>query len=103
MNISAPIVVILTVFALLGIGLYCLLITRNLIRLVVGLQIVVKGAILALVLAGRLIGQPDIGQSMALTVIVADTIIAVIGLALAVQIKRRLNTLDLKDISTLKG
>ncbi len=103
MNISAPIVIVLMILGLLGIGIYCLLITRNMIRLVVGLQILAKAAMLALILVGKMRGQPSIGQSMALTVIVADTIIAVIGLALAVQIKRRLGTLDLNDLSTLKG
>jgi NADH:ubiquinone oxidoreductase subunit K len=39
---------------------------------------------------------------MALTVIVADTIVAVVGLALAVQVRHRLGTLDIKALSTLK-
>jgi len=102
MNFSIPVIIITTVIGLLGIGIYCLLLTRNLIRVVVGLQILTKGAMLALVFVGNLHGQPSVGQSMALTVIVADTIIAVIGLALAVQVKRRMGTLDLNDLSMLK-
>ncbi len=102
MNLSLPIIVMAAVIGLIGIGFYCLLVTRNMIRVVVALQIVVKGAMLALLLAGRMQGQLALGQSMALTVIVADTIVAVIGLALAVQIKRRLGTLDINDLSSLK-
>jgi NADH:ubiquinone oxidoreductase subunit K len=34
---------------------------------------------------------------------VADTVVAVIGLALGVQIQRRFGTIDLKDLATLKG
>lgn len=100
--LSTPIIVMAAVIGLLGIGVYCLLVTRNMIRVVVALQIIVKGAMLALVLVGRLRGQVALGESMALTVIVADTIIAVVGLALAVQVKRRLGTLDLNDLSSLK-
>lgn len=103
MTFSTPVVVLLMVLGLLGIGMYSILITRNMIRIVVGLQLMAKGAMLALILVGQMKGQPSIGQSMALTVIVADTIIAVIGLALAVQIKRRIGTLDLNDLSSLKG
>jgi len=44
-----------------------------------------KGVLIALVLAGKMQGQVALGQSLALTVIVADTVVAVIGLALAVQ------------------
>lgn len=100
--LNTPIIVMAAVIGLVGIGFYCLLVTRNMIRVVVGLQIVVKGAMLALVLIGQMRGQGALGQSMALTVIVADTIVAVLGLALAVQVKRRMGTLDLNDLSNLK-
>ena len=40
---------------------------------------------------------------MALTVIVADTIVAVMGIALGVQIRRRVGTLDVRELSSLKG
>lgn len=90
------------VAGLLSIGLYAVLIARNLIKVVVGLQILVKGAMLALIAAGQVAGQPDVGESLALTVIVADTIVAVVGLALAVQVRRRFGTLDLKLLSTLR-
>lgn len=99
---SLSTVVFVVVIGLIGIALYALLATRNLIKVIVALQLLVKGAILALVLAGRLTGQVDLGQTIGLTVIVADTIVAVIGLALAVQIRRYCGTLDLKELSTLR-
>ncbi len=91
------------VLGLFGVGLYGLLITRNLIKIVVALQILVKAAVLALVAAGRISGQVHLGQSLAVTVIVADTVIAVVGLALAVQVRRRFNTLDVQALSELRG
>ncbi len=95
--------VIAGALVLLGIGLYGLLVLRNLIKLVIALQILVKGAILALVAAGSLSGQTNLGQSLAVTLIVADTVVAVVGLALAVQVRRRFGTLDVKELSTLRG
>ncbi len=102
MNFNIPTIIITAVIGLFGIGFYSLLMTRNLIRVVVALQIIVKGAVLALVLVGSMVNQPGTGQSMALTVIVADTIVAVLGMAFAVQVKRRNGTLDLNDLSSLK-
>jgi NADH-quinone oxidoreductase subunit K len=96
-------VILIGVVALLGVGFYGLLITRNLIKVVMVLQILIKGVILSLVLAGTLGGNPGLGQSTAATVIVADTIVAVVGLALAVQVRRRFGTLDVPKISTLRG
>jgi NADH:ubiquinone oxidoreductase subunit K len=96
-------VVLIGVLGMLGIGFYGLLVTRNLIKMVAVLQILGKTAVLALVLAGKASGQINLGQSLVATVIVADTVVAVIGLALAVQIRRRFGTLDLHELSTLKG
>jgi len=96
-------IVLLGVIALLGVGFHGLLVTRNLIKVVMVLQILIKGAITALVLAGKLSGNLGLGQATAATVIVADTIVAVVGLALAVQVRRRFGTLDVPKISTLRG
>ncbi|HZW02305.1 MAG TPA: NADH-quinone oxidoreductase subunit K [Anaerolineaceae bacterium] len=102
MEFSIVTVAIVAVLCLVGVGLYALLIVRNLIRMIVALQILVKGAMLALVVAGRLNGQMELAQSLALTVIVADTIVAVVAMALAVQVQRHFGTLDIKALSTLR-
>lgn len=102
MNLPLPLIILLTIFCLAGTGLYCLLVTRNLIKVVIALQLMVKGAVLAFILAGNLTGQMNTAQTLALTVIVADTIVAVVGLALAVQIRLRTGSLDIKSLSTLK-
>ncbi len=90
------------VLCLLGVGLYGLLTIRNLFQVIIALQILVKGAIIALVAAGKISGQINLGQSLAVTVIVADTIVAVIGLALAVQVKRLTGSLDVNNLATLR-
>jgi NADH:ubiquinone oxidoreductase subunit K len=87
----------------LGIGLWGLLTCRNLIQLIIAVQILAKAAVFALVIAGKASGRINLGQSLAVTVIVADTIVTVVGLALAVQVRRRLGTLDVKALSTLRG
>lgn len=102
MNIDLSQAVFLAVLALVGTGIYGLLVVRNLIKVVVALQILVKGAMLALLLAGRFAGQQFVGESMALTVIVVDTIVSVVALALAVQVRRRFGTLDIQALSTLR-
>jgi NADH:ubiquinone oxidoreductase subunit K len=103
MNLSPMNVILLGIAGLLGVGFYGLLITRNLIKIVMMLQVLIKAVVLAMVFAGKVSGNLGLGQSAAATVIVADTIVAVIGLALAVQVKRRCGTLDVPQISLLKG
>ena len=95
--------VLIGVVLLLVVGFYGLLITRNLIKIVLVLQILVKAVVVALVLGGKASGNLGLGQSLAATVIVADTVVAVVALALAVQVRRRVGTLDLAKISSLRG
>lgn len=103
MSFSALNIGLLGVVGLLGIGFYGLLICRNLIKIVIALQILVKAALLGLVAAGNVSGHVNLAQSLAITVIVADTVVAVVGMALAVQIRRRLGSLDVRELSTLRG
>ncbi len=102
MSATAFNIVVIGTLALVGVGLYALLAVRNLIKVIVALQILVKGALLALVAAGAASGKVNLGQSLATTVIVADTVVAVVGLALAVQVRRRVGTLDVQALGSLK-
>lgn len=103
MTVSMTDVALIGILCLLGIGFYGLMAMRNLIKVIVALQILGKAALFALLMAGKAAGQVNLGQSLAVTVIVADTVVAVVGLALAIQVKRRFGTLDVKAISTLRG
>ncbi|HUM24774.1 MAG TPA: NADH-quinone oxidoreductase subunit K [Anaerolineales bacterium] len=103
MNLTVLNIILFGIIGLLGVGVYGLLITRNLIKVVMVLQILVKAVILAFVFSGKVSGNLGLGQSIAATVIVADTIVAVVGLALAVQVRRRVGTLDAPQVSTLRG
>lgn len=90
------------VVLLLGVGLYGLLVSRHLIKVIVALQIMIKSALLAVIVAGDAVGQVNLAQSIALTIIVVDTIAAVLALALIVQIKRRTGTLDAAEMARLR-
>ena len=102
MNLTWENSLLVGVLALLGIGLYSLMMSRNLIKVMIALQILVKSALLGIVLAGDISGQINLSQSLAITVIVADTIVAVIGIALVVQIRRQVGTMDVKELSRLR-
>lgn len=88
---------------LLGIGAYGLMSSRSFMRIIIALQLMVKGALIMLVIAGQLTGQMHTGQSLAITVITVDTLVMVIGLALAVQIKTNTGTLDVDEIIDAEG
>jgi len=103
MNLTPFSITLIGVLGLLGVGLYGLMVSRNLIKIVVALQIMVKAALLGLVAAGNVSQQINLGQSLAITVLVADTVVVVVGMALAVQIRRQLGSMDVKELSSLRG
>lgn len=103
MNLTPSYVGLIGVLGLLGVGFYGLLTTRNLFRIIIALQILVKATLLGLIVAGSTSNQINMAQSLAITVIVADTVVAVIGIALSIQIRRQLGTLDVKELSKLRG
>ena len=57
MSLSPFNIIFVGVIGLLGIGFYGLMLCRNLIKIVVALQILVKAALLGLIAAGHLNGQ----------------------------------------------
>lgn len=91
------------VLGLLGVGFYGLLASRNLIKVIIALQILGKAAVLGLLVAGYASGQIGLSQSLGITVIVADTIVAVIGMALAIQVRRQMHMLDVTELARLRG
>jgi NADH:ubiquinone oxidoreductase subunit K len=88
---------------LLGLSWYGLIVTRNIIKLVAVLQIMVKAVLLMVIAAGASSGQLALAQSMGITILIADTIVVVIALALAVRIFQVTGTLDVSHLASLKG
>jgi NADH:ubiquinone oxidoreductase subunit K len=102
MNPSSINILAACVLALFGVAIYGLLVTRNLIKIMILLQIIVKAAVLGLVVAGKMNGQINLSQSIAVTVIVADTVVAIVGLALAIQARQIIGTLDANALSKFR-
>lgn len=100
MNIEA--VALVGAVGLLAIGLYALMTTGNLLKVVIALQILSKAAVIALLLAGVASGHLNLGQSLAITAIVVDTVTAIVALALAVKVRKRSATFDVRALSTLR-
>jgi NADH-quinone oxidoreductase subunit K len=85
------------------IGVYMLVLYRNLLRLIVAVEIVAKGVTLVFLSAG--IYRQDIGfiQSLLVTFIIVETVLAAIILALAVRAQKIYGSLDIRNLSKLKG
>ncbi|MBD3401427.1 NADH-quinone oxidoreductase subunit NuoK [candidate division GN15 bacterium] len=87
---------------LFSLGVIGLLVRRNVIFILMSLEIMLNAAGLAFVAAGARWGQAD-GQVMFVFILAMAAAEVAIGLALVLQIYKRLQTLDIDLASLLKG
>jgi len=88
---------------LLLIGLICLLTRKRIIKQVIGLSIMLQGALLTIVEAGRVNGDLQVAQSMVVSALVVETIILAIVLVLIVNVFRYHPRGRVDDLDTLRG
>jgi len=87
---------------LFGIGLIGLLVRRNVLFVLMSIEIMLNAAGLAFVVAGARWGQAD-GQVMFIFILAMAAAEVSVGLALVVQIYARLKTLDVDAASGMRG
>ncbi|MCM8821391.1 MAG: NADH-quinone oxidoreductase subunit K [Candidatus Omnitrophica bacterium] len=88
--------------ALVFIGLYCILMRRNMLRLLIGLEIVSKGICL-LIISGGYPHRLFLAQALVITVIVIEVCVMAIGLSLVIRAYEQSESIDIRTFSNLKG
>ncbi|MFC3285640.1 NADH-quinone oxidoreductase subunit NuoK [Litchfieldella rifensis] len=87
---------------LFTLGLAGLMVRRNMVFVLMSLEVMLNAAGLAFIVAGTAWGQAE-GQVMFLLVITLAAAEASVGLALLIQLHRRFRTLDLDAASRMRG
>jgi NADH-quinone oxidoreductase subunit K len=88
--------------ALFALGLMGLLLRRNVLFVLMSLEVMLNAAALAFIAAGSRWVQPD-GQIMFILIVSLAASEAAVGLALVLQVYRRYVTLDTDSLSGMKG
>ena len=96
---EAGLLVASTLFLL---GLIGVLVRRNLLFVLMSIEIMLNASGLAFVAAGSRWGQPD-GQVMFLFILTMAAAEVAVGLALVLQLYHRFKTLDVDAASNLRG
>ncbi|MCL4561288.1 MAG: NADH-quinone oxidoreductase subunit NuoK [Chloroflexi bacterium] len=87
---------------LFSLGLVGVLIRRNVVFILLSVEIMLNAAGLGFVIAGSHWGQAD-GQIMFIFILTMASAEVSVGLALAIQLYHRLKTLDTNSISKMRG
>lgn len=94
---------IIFVILLLIAGLYCILVTRNVIRVMIGIELLTKAVTLLLIMAGYATGQTALGQALAITLIIIEVVVMAIMAGVILSIYRHNESLDARNLRSLKG
>ena len=97
------VVILMVAGALFAIGVFSLVSRGNLIKMVMGLELLGKGVSLLFVLGGYLSGNTGVSQAVVFTLIAIEAVVAGLALALALVIlaRRVWKTFDIAAISRL--
>lgn len=87
---------------LFALGLLGVLVRRNIIFMLMSIEVMLNAAGLAFVVAGAAWGQPD-GQVMFIFILAMAAAEISVGLALVISMYRKFNTVDTNAANKMKG
>ena len=102
-GLNIPLNHILLIASLLFvIGMLGLMIRRNIIFILMSLEVMLNSAALAFVAAGAHWGQPD-GQIVFMLILSIAAAEVTVGLSLVLQVQRRFRSLDMDSLDWMRG
>ncbi len=84
-------------------GFFCLLLTYNLIRALIGLELLTKGITLLIILAGFITGHTGLAQAMAITLIIIEVVIIVVAVGVVLCAFKHNQSIDVRMLRNIKG
>ncbi|MCL1971679.1 MAG: NADH-quinone oxidoreductase subunit K [Endomicrobia bacterium] len=94
---------LITAPVLFVIGIYAIIVTRNIISMIIGLEIMTKGVTILLAAAGFFNGRPHLMEPLIITMIVIEVVILMIAAGYIINIAKKHNSLDVENIKNIKG
>ena len=104
--IALPILILLAVSGILfAVGIYALVARANLIKMVIGLELMGSSVSLVFITGGYIAGDVGVSQAVVFTLITIEAVVAAVALALVILARHTWNTLDIVSITrnTRKG
>ena len=88
---------------LLVAGFYCIIVTRNSIRVLIGIELLSKAVTLMIILAGHVTGRTALAQALVITFIIIEVVVLAVAAGVVLGIFRRHNSLDTRNLRSMKG
>ena len=84
-------------------AVYCVITTHNMIRILIALELLNKGVTLLIAVAGAASGKMALAQSFIIPLIIVEVVVTATGAGIIIAVYSRSGSLDLRDLTHLKG
>lgn len=92
-----------TAFALIVLGVFMLIMTSNMIRVVLAVEVMMKAVTLLLIYAGSISGQMGLAQTFVVSQLVIEIVITAVASGLVINIYRKTGKRELRKLNKLRG
>lgn len=82
---------------------YCITVSSNLIRILIGIEVFAKAVTLLIIAAGFVTGKTALSQALVITLILVEVVIIAVAAGLVIGAYDKTGSLDAKDLRNLKG
>ena len=94
---------LITAPLLFVIGIYAIMVTRNIIAVIIGLEIMTKGVTILLGAAGYFNNKSHVVEPLIITMIVIEVVVLMVAAGYIINISQKYDSLDSDNIKKLKG
>lgn len=84
-------------------GLYCMVFSRNLLRILIGVELLTKAVTLLLVLAGAVTGRMALVEALVITLIVLEVVAIAVAVGVVVGIYKHHGATRVRLLTDLEG
>ena len=88
---------------LFTLGVYCVLTRRNAVTILMGIELILNSANINFVAFARFCTDGILGQVFAIFVIIMAAAEAAIALAIVLNLYKRMNSIDVDEVDTMRG
>jgi NADH:ubiquinone oxidoreductase subunit K len=93
----------LCVLLLLITGLYCIMVSRNLIRILIGVELLSKAVTLLFVAAGYISGRTAQAQALVIVFIIVEVVVIAVASGIVIGAFRLTGDVNTRKLQNLKG
>lgn len=86
---------------LFSFGLFALISKTNLIKMIIGIELMGKAVTLSFILGGFISGSTGVSQSVVFTVIAIEAVVAALALALVIITKAAFKTIEVDKLNSM--